>query len=126
MAILAYLRVSTDKQTTENQRKLLDRSGHKIKKFYEDCGVTSDKDMLPREGLQKLLSEVMAGDTVLVSNVSILSRSIEEVFEFVQKMKELGVSVKSRDIDYIDLTTAKGMTLLRIAKCRAFADEGIQ
>ena len=42
--VAIYLRVSTDKQTTDNQRRELEavaeRSGWKVVKVYEDAGIS--------------------------------------------------------------------------------------
>ena len=45
--VAIYLRVSTDKQTTDNQRRELEavaeRSGWKVVKVYEDAGISGAK-----------------------------------------------------------------------------------
>jgi DNA invertase Pin-like site-specific DNA recombinase len=53
--IALYIRVSTSKQDTENQRRELeavaDRSGWKIVKVYEDAGIGGAKGRDQRPGL---------------------------------------------------------------------------
>jgi DNA invertase Pin-like site-specific DNA recombinase len=55
------LRVSTDTQTTENQRRELEsvaaRSGWQVVGFHEDAGVSGAKGRAKRPGFDRLLKD---------------------------------------------------------------------
>ncbi|MGV7217435.1 recombinase family protein [Bradyrhizobium sp. UFLA05-112] len=59
-----YLRVSTDGQTTENQRRELEavakRSGWVIVGLYEDADVSGSNGHNKRPGFDRLLKDVTA------------------------------------------------------------------
>jgi DNA invertase Pin-like site-specific DNA recombinase len=58
--IAIYLRVSTSKQDTENQRRELEavaeRSGWQVVKVYEDAGISGAKGRAQRPGLDAMLA----------------------------------------------------------------------
>jgi DNA invertase Pin-like site-specific DNA recombinase len=60
--VAIYLRVSTDKQTTDNQRRELEavaaRSGWHVVKVYEDAGISRAKGRDKRPGLDAMLKAV--------------------------------------------------------------------
>jgi DNA invertase Pin-like site-specific DNA recombinase len=60
--VALYIRVSTSKQDTENQRRELqavaDRSGWKIVKIYEDAGISGAKGREKRPGLDAMIKAV--------------------------------------------------------------------
>jgi DNA invertase Pin-like site-specific DNA recombinase len=69
--VAIYLRVSTDKQTTGNQRRELEavaeRSGWKIVKVYEDAGISGAKGRDQRPGLDALMKAVNAKEFDMVA-----------------------------------------------------------
>src|SRR3982074_3488905 len=62
--VALYIRVSTSKQDTENQRRELepvaDRSGWKIVKVYEDAGISGAKGRDQRPALDAMMKAVNA------------------------------------------------------------------
>jgi hypothetical protein len=64
--IAIYLRVSTSKQDTDNQRRELEavaeRSGWNVVKVYEDAGVSGAKGRDQRPGLDAMMKAVNAKD----------------------------------------------------------------
>ena len=56
--VAIYIRVSTSKQHTDNQRRELetvaDRSGWKVVKVYEDAGISGAKGRDQRPGLDAM------------------------------------------------------------------------
>ena len=82
--IAIYLRVSTSKQETSNQRRELEavakRSGWKIVKIYEDAGISGAKGWDGRPGLDALLKAVNAKEFELVATWSVdrLGRSLTD------------------------------------------------
>jgi len=68
--VALYIRVSTSKQDTENQRRELeavaDRSGWKIVKVYEDAGISGAKGRDQRPGLDAMMKAVNAKELASV------------------------------------------------------------
>jgi DNA invertase Pin-like site-specific DNA recombinase len=59
-----YIRISTDGQTTANQRRELEaaaRSGWEIVGFYEDAGISGTKGRDKRPGFDRLLKDAPRG-----------------------------------------------------------------
>jgi DNA invertase Pin-like site-specific DNA recombinase len=59
-----YLRVSTDGQTTQNQRRELEavaaHSGWEVVDFYEDAGISGSNGREKRPGFDRLLNDATA------------------------------------------------------------------
>ena len=77
-----YLRVSTDGQTTDNQRRVLmevaGRRGWAVATAYEDAGISGAKGRDKRPGFDAMLSEKIETELwlkfiLLASNASVLS-----------------------------------------------------
>ena len=64
-----YIRVSTSKQDTDNQRRELEavanRSGWKVVRVYEDAGISGAKGRDQRPGLDAMMKAVNASSTWL-------------------------------------------------------------
>lgn len=90
MAVVAYLRVSTKGQSVGRQDYLLDKAGVVFKTSYVDKVSGKTKD---RPELTKLLLEVRAGDTVYCESISRLGRSLKDLIEIVESLRERGVRV---------------------------------
>jgi hypothetical protein len=77
-----YLRVSTSKQDTENQRRELEavaaRSSWQIVKVYEDAGISGAKGRDKRAGMDAMLKAVNAKEFEIVAAWSVdrLGRSL--------------------------------------------------
>ena len=91
--VAAYIRVSTDKQDTENQRHELTtyarELGLEITSWIEADGVSSRKSFKARN-----LDQVLAlrkGDILLTTEFSRLARSVREVLNVVETLGERGV-----------------------------------
>jgi len=87
MAVYAYLRVSTGKQDSDNQRKGVDelaaRLKLKIDKYIDDEGVSGTKEPEKRE-LGKLLKQLKSGDVLLAGEISRLGRSLFMVMRILE------------------------------------------
>src|SRR5450755_2104326 len=88
--VAIYLRVSTDKQTTDNQRQELEavavRSGWQVIKVYEDAGISGSKGRDKRPGLDAMLRAVNARefDMVAAWSVDRLGRSLTDLLAILQ------------------------------------------
>jgi len=82
--VAIYLRVSTSKQDTDNQRRELEavaaRSGWDVVRFYEDAGISGAKGRDKRPGLDAMLKAVNAKefDMVAAWSVDRLARPIAD------------------------------------------------
>lgn len=112
MAVYGYLRVSTGKQDSDNQRKGVDelaaRLGLTIDKYIDDEGVSGTKEPEKRE-LGKLMKKLKPGDVLLAGEISRLGRSlfmVMRILEFCMKNEvrvytakdgyELGDNIQSK------------------------------
>lgn len=90
--IFAYLRVSTDLQTLENQRygikQYCKNHSLKISAFYEEK-ISGTKKSNERE-LGELLKILKKGDTIITTEFSRLGRSLSDVLETIKIIKERG------------------------------------
>lgn len=93
-ATLAYLRVSTDGQSTASQRYAIDDK-YKIAKWFTDEAVSGAVKAMHREGFQALHQYAREGDTVVVTAIDRLGRDTIDVLESVEALKAKGVTVVS-------------------------------
>jgi DNA invertase Pin-like site-specific DNA recombinase len=95
MATLAYLRVSTDKQEVENQQKGITEYAAArslvIDRTYHD--TASGKTHWKHRELGILLTDALAGDVLLVAEISRLARSTLQVLEILQYAAQVGIVV---------------------------------
>ena len=91
----AYIRVSTDKQTVENQRfeinKFLKTTGLKIDFWIEETisGTVSPK----KRNLGKLLEMAQLGDIIVCSELSRLGRNMFMIMSILNILMERGVII---------------------------------
>src|SRR4051812_35434203 len=94
-----YIRVSTDGQTTENQRRELedvaDRSGWTIMGVYEDASVSGAKGRDKRPAFDKLCRDATRRkfDVVMAWSVDRLGRSLQDLVGFLNDLRDLGVDL---------------------------------
>ena len=91
----AYLRVSTDGQTTENQRRELEavaaRSGWEMVDFYEDAGISGSNGREKRPGLDRLLKDATARKINMIAAWSVgrLGRSLPHLVGLLNELQAL-------------------------------------
>lgn len=91
----AYIRVSTDKQTVENQRfeinKFLKTTGIQIDFWIEETisGTVSPK----KRNLGKILEHVQKGDIIVCSELSRLGRNMFMIMSILNILMERGVII---------------------------------
>src|ERR1700740_2812317 len=97
--VAIYLRVSTSKQETSNQRRELEavaaRSGWQIVKVYEDAGISGAKGRDRRPGLDSRMKGVNAKEFQMVAAWSVdrLGRSLTDLLEILQALRDKGVDL---------------------------------
>ena len=91
----AYIRVSTDKQTTENQRfeilKFADEKKQRVDHWIEET-VSGTKRVEDRK-LGQLLQKMEKGDLLIVTELSRLGRSLMEVMSILHMLMQKDVKV---------------------------------
>lgn len=95
--VIAYVRVSTNKQDLKNQRFEIERycSLNNITVDEWDSDIASGTVKVKDRRAGALLDKLQSGDTLIVSEVSRISRSIRTIFDVVQDLIERGVAVIS-------------------------------
>ncbi|QGM28958.1 recombinase family protein [Bacillus sp. N3536] len=91
MAVIGYARVSSAGQDNglETQKVLLEEAGA-TKIFHEKMTGTSTKQ---RTALKECMEYLREGDTVVVTKIDRLARSIMDLNKLVDELKEKGVNV---------------------------------
>ncbi len=93
--IYAYIRVSSDKQITDNQRYELEcysaAKGVQIDNWVEE--TISSKKALKKRALWEVLTALKSGDTLLVTELSRIGRNLYEVMTVLGELMQRGVVV---------------------------------
>lgn len=114
-----YLRVSTDGQTTENQRLELmavaERSGWEIVEVYEDAGISGAKGRDKRPAFDRLNKDATRRkfDVVLAWSVDRLGRSLQDLVAFLSEVHALGVDLYLHQ-QGVDTTTPAGKGMFQM------------
>ncbi len=115
-----YLRVSTDEQSTENQRIALtgvaERRGWEIVRVYSDDAISGGLPVDARPGLRDMLRDARRRhfDILAVWSIDRLGRSTATVATVLQDLDAVGVCVYA-DQQGMDGTTAHGRAMLQMA-----------
>ena len=93
--VYSYLRVSTDTQDLENQRVLISdySSSHNLPIDEEISVEISSRKTLKDRRVSELVGKVRKGDSILVSELSRLGRSIPEISTLMRDFSKKGVNV---------------------------------
>ena len=108
MATYGYVRVSSLDQN-EN-RQIIAMQDIKIPAEHIFTDKQSGKDTA-RTGLQKLLSVVQQGDTVIVESVSRFARNTRDLLELIDRLTAKGVEFVSQK-EHIDLFVTKKQRII--------------
>lgn len=125
-----YLRVSTDGQTTDNQRLALEavaeRRGWQVVRAYEDAGIGGAKGRDQRPGLDAAMKDATRRrfDVLMVWSVDRLGRSTAGVAAALDELQAAGVAVFA-DKEGVDATTPHGRAMLQMAAVFAELERGM-
>lgn len=100
---IGYARVSTQDQNLDRQLDTLKEAG--CDKIYKEKVTGTKKD---RPELDKLLEDLRSGDTIIVSDLTRLSRSTKDLFNLVEQIESKGAYIKSLKESWLDTTTPQG------------------
>ena len=88
--LVGYVRVSTEDQTTQPQRDVLEAAGCQL--IFEDIASGAKAD---RVALRRCLKSLNEGDTLMVARLDRLGRSAQHLLEIVNGLRKRGVFFRS-------------------------------
>ena len=97
-----YVRVSTDKQTVENQvrelRQIAERRGWQVVEEYHDAGISGAKGRENRPGLDQMLKDASRRrfDVVMAWAIDRLGRSLIDLLGTIQALEAMRFSARAR------------------------------
>jgi DNA invertase Pin-like site-specific DNA recombinase len=107
MALYGYARVSTSEQDLTLQEQALRTAGCEIIRAEKVTGTSRTG----RTELQVLLDFLRRGDTLVITRIDRLARSIKDLQDIVHLLKERGVTLKATE-QPIDTRSAAGKAFL--------------
>ena len=125
-----YLRVSTDTQTTENQRRELEavagRSGWEVVGFYEDAGISGAKGRDKRPGFDRLLKDATSRKVNMIAAWSVdrLGRSLQDLVGFLGELRSLDCDLYLHQ-QALDTSTPSGRAMFQMLGVFAEFERGI-
>src|ERR1700733_554187 len=128
--VAIYLRVSTSKQETSNQRRELEavaaRSGWQIVKVYQDTGVSGAKGRDQRPGLDAMMKAVNSKEFDMVATWSVdrLGRSLTDLLWILQGLQDKGVDLFLHQ-QGLDTSTTAGKAMFQMLGVFAEFERGI-
>lgn len=106
--IIGYARVSTDDQSFDSQTDAL--SGASAEKIFADK-ISGSRRARPE--MDKMLEQLRDGDVVTVTKYDRLARSLKDLLEIVEAIRERGAGFRSLAED-IDTTTPAGRLVFHV------------
>ena len=117
--IAIYARVSTEKQTTENQlielRSLCERLGYQIYQEYVDNGISGAKGRDERPALNALLKDASRRrfDMVVCWSIDRLGRSLQNLVEILNELQSLKIDLYFQQ-QGMDTSTPSGRMIFSV------------
>lgn len=100
--LVGYARVSTDGQNLDRQIDALKAVGVDSRVLYQEKITGTKKD---RPELQRMLKELNEGDTVIITDLTRISRSTKDLLDIIEKIKNRGASIRSLKDTWLDTTS---------------------
>ena len=108
-SVIGYARVSTDDQDCSIQETALRAAGCTIVRSEKRSGTTT----AGRDELDTVLSFVRAGDTLMVTRIDRLARSVKDLEGIVDTLKAKGAFLRATE-QPIDTATPAGIAFLQM------------
>ena len=99
--LVGYARISTDGQILDRQLDALRAYGIDDRLIYQE---TSSGAKRRRPELQRMLDELHEGDTVVVAEMTRISRSTRDMLNIIDEIKAKGCAIKSLSEPWLDTT----------------------
>src|SRR3984957_18958520 len=128
--VAIYIRVSTSKQDTDNQRRELkvvaERSGWQVVRVFEDAGISGAKGRDKRPGLDAMMKAVNAKefDMVAAWSVDRLGRSLTDLLAILQGLHDNGIDLFLHQ-QGLDTSTTAGKAMFQMLGVFAEFERGI-
>lgn len=106
---LGYARCSTEDQNLDWQIDALTKQG--CERIFQEKLSGKNTD---RPELMRMLDMLREGDTVVICELTRLSRSVKDLFNLVEKISEAGADIRSLKEPWLDTTTPQGRLLFTI------------
>lgn len=109
--LVGYARVSTNDQDVQLQINALEEAGCSKHNIFIDriSGARTE-----RPGLEQCMTELTAGDTLLVWRLDRLGRSMHHLVALIEELGKKGIGFRSLCDGVIDTTTASGELIFNI------------
>ena len=105
--LVGYARVSTDEQVLDRQLDALKAYGVDERLIYKEKGSGAKRY---RPELMRMLDELDEGDTVVVAEMTRISRSTRDMLNIVDLIREKGCYIKSLSETWLDTTDDNPMS----------------
>jgi len=128
--VALYLRVSTDTQTTENQRRALEavasQRGWTVVRVYEDAGISGAKGRDKRPGFDSMLKDASRArfDVVMAWALDRLGRSLVGLLETLHELDTAHVDLFLHQ-QAIDTTSPAGRMFFHVTGAFAEFERGM-
>ena len=106
---LGYARCSTLDQNLDWQIDALTKEG--CDRIFQEKFTGTRKD---RPELLRMIDMLREGDTVIICELTRLSRSVKDLFDLVEQVEKAGANIKSLKEPWLDTTTPQGRLLFTI------------
>jgi len=102
MSLIGYARVSTEEQNLNRQIDALTKYGVDKRLIYQEKITGTKRDRLE---LNKMINALEEGDTVVIADLTRVSRSTKDLLDIIDKIKSKGASIKSIKDTWLDTTS---------------------
>ena len=109
--LIGYSRVSDESQSLNRQIDMLVENGVDERNIYREK-ITGTKRERPE--LNRMIDELKPQDTVVIAELTRLSRSTKDLFEIVEQVQGKGANIKSLKESWLDTTTPQGKLMFTI------------
>ena len=100
---------SKKSQNLDRQLDQLKQAG--CNRIYQEKMTGTKKE---RPELTRMMDSLREGDTIIVCELTRLSRSVKDLFELVERINEIGADIKSLKEPWLDTTTPHGRLLFSV------------
>lgn len=114
MAIFAYLRASTEEQTTDNQLKEIKEKFHVSPDYVFTEHISGSIAAKRRPVFLEMLGKMRVNDTLTITKLDRLGRDMIDVVTTIRELTDQGVMLKCLQIGDIDPKTSIGKLTLGI------------
>ena len=114
--VIGYARVSTTGQNLEAQEKILKDNGATIILADKSSGTTRDN----REKLELAIQILEAGDTLLITRLDRLARSVLDLSDIVQEITNKGAYLRATEQEFNTSSATGKLTLNILASMAEF------